>query len=68
MQCLRDAIAEYTKALAAALVRNFFKPVHAIKGEDTDAYPKHLFDNRYETGQNTLDRIIRPASIHRSGL
>lgn len=33
-----------------------------------DAFTKHLFDNRYGTGQSTLDGIIRATNILISGL
>jgi adenosylhomocysteinase len=32
-----------------------------------DAYTKHLFDNRYGTGQSTIDGILRATSILLSG-
>jgi len=32
-----------------------------------DAYTKHLFDNRYGTGQSTLDGIVRTTSILLAG-
>src|SRR5437016_7756127 len=34
----------------------------------SDAYPKHLFDNRYGTGQSTLDGLLRAAAVLLSGL
>src|SRR6266545_3262990 len=33
-----------------------------------DAYTKHLFDNRYGTGQSTIDGIIRATNILLAGL
>ncbi len=33
-----------------------------------DAYTKHLFDNRYGTGQSTLDGIIRATNVLLAGL
>jgi adenosylhomocysteinase len=38
-------------------------PVIAVN----DAYTKHLFDNRYGTGQSTIDGIIRATSILLAG-
>ena len=38
-------------------------PVIAIN----DAYTKHLFDNRYGTGQSTIDGILRATSVLISG-
>lgn len=38
-------------------------PVIAVN----DAYTKHLFDNRYGTGQSTLDGILRATSVLFSG-
>ena len=39
-------------------------PVVAIN----DAYTKHLFDNRYGTGQSTIDAILRATNILLAGL
>jgi adenosylhomocysteinase len=39
-------------------------PVIAIN----DAYTKHLFDNRYGTGQSTIDGILRATNILLAGL
>ncbi len=39
-------------------------PVIAIN----DALTKHLFDNRYGTGQSTLDGIIRATNVLLAGL
>ncbi|HXI40066.1 MAG TPA: adenosylhomocysteinase [Bryobacteraceae bacterium] len=33
-----------------------------------DAYTKHLFDNRYGTGQSTLDGVIRATNVLLAGL
>ena len=33
-----------------------------------DALTKHLFDNRYGTGQSTLDGIIRATNVLLAGL
>ncbi|HET9320165.1 MAG TPA: adenosylhomocysteinase, partial [Bryobacteraceae bacterium] len=33
-----------------------------------DAYTKHLFDNRYGTGQSTIDGIIRATNVLLAGL
>jgi adenosylhomocysteinase len=33
-----------------------------------DAYTKHLFDNRYGTGQSTIDGIIRATNVLMAGL
>src|SRR5215210_625018 len=45
------------KAMAADGVLTF--PVIAVNDSDT----KHLFDNRYGTGQSTLDGIIRATNV-----
>ena len=39
--------------------RKLMYPVIAVN----DAYTKHMFDNRYGTGQSTLDGIIRTTSL-----
>jgi adenosylhomocysteinase len=49
------------KAMAADGVLNF--PVIAVNDSDT----KHLFDNRYGTGQSTIDGIIRATNILLAG-
>lgn len=49
------------RAMAAAGVLPF--PVIAVNDSDT----KHLFDNRYGTGQSTLDGIIRATNILLAG-
>lgn len=49
------------KAMAAQGVLPF--PVIAVNDSDT----KHLFDNRYGTGQSTLDGIIRATNILLAG-
>ena len=49
------------RAMAADSALNF--PVIAVN----DALTKHLFDNRYGTGQSTLDGIIRATNILLAG-
>ncbi len=49
------------KAMAAA--GRLAYPVIAVN----DAYTKHLFDNRYGTGQSTIDGIIRATNILLAG-
>jgi adenosylhomocysteinase len=49
------------KAMAAEGVLKF--PVIAVNDSDT----KHLFDNRYGTGQSTLDGIIRATNVLLAG-
>src|ERR671929_119654 len=49
------------KAMAADGVLRF--PVIAVNDSDT----KHLFDNRYGTGQSTLDGLIRATNVLLSG-
>jgi adenosylhomocysteinase len=49
------------KAMAADSVLKF--PVVAVNDSDT----KHLFDNRYGTGQSTVDGIIRATNILLAG-
>ncbi|HMO56021.1 MAG TPA: adenosylhomocysteinase [Roseiflexaceae bacterium] len=49
------------KAMAADGVLKF--PVIAVNDSDT----KHLFDNRYGTGQSTLDGIIRATNVLLAG-
>jgi adenosylhomocysteinase len=49
------------KAMAADGVLSF--PVIAVNDSDT----KHLFDNRYGTGQSTLDGIIRATNVLLAG-
>jgi len=49
------------RAMAADKMLNF--PVIAVN----DALTKHLFDNRYGTGQSTLDGIIRATNILLAG-
>lgn len=49
------------KAMAADGVLNF--PVIAVNDSDT----KHMFDNRYGTGQSTLDGIIRATNVLLAG-
>jgi adenosylhomocysteinase len=49
------------KAMAADGVLTF--PVIAVNDSDT----KHLFDNRYGTGQSTLDGIIRATNVLLAG-
>jgi len=49
------------KAMAADGVLNF--PVIAVNDSDT----KHLFDNRYGTGQSTIDGIIRATNVLLAG-
>ena len=49
------------RAMAADGVLNF--PVIAVNDSDT----KHLFDNRYGTGQSTLDGIIRATNVLLAG-
>jgi adenosylhomocysteinase len=49
------------KAMAADGVLNF--PVVAVNDSDT----KHLFDNRYGTGQSTIDGIIRATNVLLAG-
>jgi adenosylhomocysteinase len=49
------------KAMAADGVLSF--PVIAVNDSDT----KHLFDNRYGTGQSTLDGVIRATNILLAG-
>jgi adenosylhomocysteinase len=49
------------KAMAADNVLAF--PVVAVNDSDT----KHLFDNRYGTGQSTIDGIIRATNVLLSG-
>jgi adenosylhomocysteinase len=49
------------RAMAADGVLNF--PVIAVNDSDT----KHLFDNRYGTGQSTIDGIIRATNILLAG-
>src|SRR5260370_26285605 len=39
-------------------------PVIAVN----DALPKHLFDNRYGTGQSTIDGILRATNLLLAGL
>src|SRR5258706_5806181 len=39
-------------------------PIIAVNNADT----KHLFDNRYGTGQSTLDRIIRATNALMAGV
>ena len=50
-----------TKALAAEHLLRF--PVIAVNDTPT----KHLFDNRYGTGQNTIDGILRATNILLAG-
>src|SRR2546430_13034971 len=45
------------KAMAAQGILRY--PLIAINEADT----KHMFDNRYGTGQSTLDRIIRATNV-----
>jgi adenosylhomocysteinase len=49
------------KAMAVDGVLNF--PVIAVNDSDT----KHLFDNRYGTGQSTIDGIIRATNVLLAG-
>ena len=49
------------RAMAADGVLQF--PVMAVN----DSYTKHLFDNRYGTGQSTLDGILRATNILLAG-
>jgi adenosylhomocysteinase len=49
------------KAMAAEGVLSF--PVIAVNDSDT----KHLFDNRYGTGQSTIDGIIRATNVLLAG-
>jgi adenosylhomocysteinase len=49
------------QAMAKAGVLNF--PAMAVN----DAQTKHFFDNRYGTGQSTLDGIIRATNILLAG-
>ncbi|MCA1739404.1 MAG: adenosylhomocysteinase [Actinobacteria bacterium] len=49
------------KAMAIEGVLNF--PVIAVNDSDT----KHLFDNRYGTGQSTLDGLIRATNVLLAG-
>lgn len=49
------------KAMAADGVLNF--PVIAVNDSDT----KHLFDNRYGTGQSTIDGVIRATNVLLAG-
>ena len=49
------------KAMAADGVLSF--PVIAVNDSDT----KHLFDNRYGTGQSTIDGIIRATNVLLAG-
>ena len=49
------------KAMAADSVLSF--PVIAVNDSDT----KHLFDNRYGTGQSTIDGIIRATNVLLAG-
>jgi adenosylhomocysteinase len=49
------------RAMAADKMLNF--PVIAVN----DALTKHLFDNRYGTGQSTLDGIIRATNVLLAG-
>ena len=49
------------RAMAAAGVLRF--PVIAVN----DSYTKHLFDNRYGTGQSTLDGILRATNLLLAG-
>ena len=49
------------RAMAAEGALNF--PVMAVN----DAMTKHLFDNRYGTGQSTIDGIIRATNILLAG-
>lgn len=49
------------RAMARAKALHY--PVIAVN----DAYTKHLFDNRYGTGQSTLDGIIRATNILLAG-
>ena len=49
------------RAMAADGVLNF--PVIAVNDSDT----KHLFDNRYGTGQSTIDGIIRATNVLLAG-
>src|SRR5215216_4081112 len=49
--------------VAAALVEEFDIAVIAINGAKT----KHLFDNRYGTGQSTIDGIIRATNVLLAG-
>src|SRR6266508_1624658 len=49
--------------VAAALVKHYGITVIAVN----DAQTKHFFDNRYGTGQSTLDGIIRATNILLSG-
>src|SRR6266545_1344628 len=48
---------------AAALVKEYEIPVIAVNDADT----KHLFDNRYGTGQSTIDGILRATNILLAG-
>jgi adenosylhomocysteinase len=50
------------KSMARARVLRY--PIIAVN----DAQTKHLFDNRYGTGQSTLDGILRATNILLSGL
>src|SRR6267378_1663044 len=65
--------------VAASLNRDYNIPTYAIKGEDNqtyyshlsavnDAQTKHFFDNRYGTGQSTLDGVIRATNLLLAGL
>ena len=49
------------RAMAADKMLNF--PVVAVN----DAMTKHFFDNRYGTGQSTLDGIIRATNVLLAG-
>ena len=49
------------RAMAKAKALHY--PIIAVN----DAYTKHLFDNRYGTGQSTLDGIIRATNILLAG-
>jgi adenosylhomocysteinase len=68
LQTLRGGTEETTtgvirlRSMAAEGVLAY--PVIAIN----DAHTKHLFDNRYGTGQSTLDGIIRATNILLAGL
>ena len=50
------------RAMAEQKVLQF--PVIAVN----DALTKHLFDNRYGTGQSTLDGIIRATNVLLAGM
>src|SRR5919205_1135839 len=65
--------------VGAALVDEYDISTFAIKGEDHDTYyshieaavneamTKHMFDNRYGTGQSTVDGIIRATNVLLAG-